>query len=226
MKHAKQWITILLGGLMMLSLFGCSKPKYKLQFEGFGFQTEKTEYAEGETVTVYYNLIATDTDYRFWLDSEDVELSQDFDGSHGYVFTFSMPAHDVTLHMSSRNSMVFVPRRVVTVVNEVEEADVWILPQTEENLKRSVWGTASVGKLGVGETAELELEGSDSSAWIVRIIDADHAYYSVQDLTLEDGYRIVFQSADSKFDAVIQLQDESGAVLSTSEAFVGVLGAE
>lgn len=226
MKHAKQWITILLGGLMMLSLFGCSKPKYKLQFEGFGFQTEKTEYAEGETVTVYYNLIATDTDYRFWLDSEDVELSQDYDGSHGYVFTFSMPAHDVTLHMSSRNSMVYVPRRVVTVVNEVEEADVWILPQTEENLKSSVWGTASVGKLGVGEAAELELEGSDSSAWIVRIIDADHAYYSVQDLTLEDGYRIVFQSADSKFDAVIQLQDESGAVLSTSEAFVGVLGAE
>lgn len=226
MKHAKQWITILLGGLMMLSLFGCSKPKYKLQFEGFGFQTEKTEYAEGETVTVYYNLIATDTDYRFWLDSEDVELSQDYDGSHGYVFTFSMPAHDVTLHMSSRNSMVYVPRRVVTVVNEVEEADVWILPQTEENLKSSVWGTASVGKLGVGETAELELEESDSSAWIVRIIDADHAYYSVQDLTLEDGYRIVFQSADSKFDAVIQVQDESGAVLSTSEAFVGVLGSE
>ena len=28
----------------------------------------------------------------------------------------------------------------VTFVNEVEDADIWILPQTEENLKTTVWG--------------------------------------------------------------------------------------
>ena len=75
---------------------------WKLHFEGYGFQNSKTEYAAGEQVTVYYDLIATDTDYRFWLDDESVKLKQDYDDRHGYVFSFIMPDHELTLHVSSR----------------------------------------------------------------------------------------------------------------------------
>ena len=60
---------------------------------------------ESESVTVYYDMIATDTDYFFYTDSDDVDLTQKFDGSHGYVFTFTMPAHDVKISVKSRNSM-------------------------------------------------------------------------------------------------------------------------
>lgn len=79
---------------------------YKLNLEGYGFQSEKSQYAEGETVTVYYNLIATDTDYNFGLDCDDVQLNRTYDSSKGFIFTFVMPAHDVTLSVNSYNNMV------------------------------------------------------------------------------------------------------------------------
>ena len=226
LRAAKLLFLIFLGVSVMFALFGCGRQKYKLNLDGYGFKSSKTAYAAGEKVTVYYDLIATDTDYRFWLDDESVKLTQDYDDRHGYVFTFTMPDHELTLHMSSRNSMEYIPSIRVTFQNEVEEADVWILPQTEENLKTSLWGTPSVGKLGAGKSAELFLtEDENAEAWLVRIIDDNKAYYSAQDLKLEDGYSVIFKSEGSKSEAVIEVQDQSGTVVFTAEAFTGVFGA-
>ena len=227
LRLVKSLFLMILGVSVMFTLFGCGKPKYKLHFEGYGFQSSKTEYAAGEQVTVYYDLIATDTDYRFWLDDESVKLKQDYDDKHGYVFTFLMPDHELTLHVSSRNSMEYIPTVSVSFQNEVEEADIWLLPQTEENLKTSLWGTPSAGALEKGASAELTLTNPEfAEAWLVRIIDRDKAYYSAQDLKLEDGYTVVFKREGSKFDAVIELHDASGAVVFSAEAFTGVLGAK
>ena len=81
------------------------KPKYKLNIENSGFTSEKKRYAEGETVTVRFDMIATDTDYFF--DFDGLEYTQSYDG--GYVFTFTMPDHDVTPTVRWKNSMVFIP---------------------------------------------------------------------------------------------------------------------
>ena len=227
LRLAKSLFLMILGVSMMFTLFGCGKPKYKLHFEGYGFQSSKTEYAAGEQVTVYYDRIATDTDYRFWLDDESVVLKQDYDDRHGYVFTFTMPDHELTLHVSSHNSMEYIPTVSVTFQNEVAEADVWLLPQTEENLKTSLWGTPSAGALGKGETIELTLTNPEfAEAWLVRIIDRDKAYYSARDLKLEDGDTVVFKSEGSKFDAVIEVHDADGNLVFSAKAFTGVLGAE
>lgn len=102
----KQIILFIAGVLCMLSLCGCGGQKYKLNFDGYGFESKRTEYAAGEKVTVRYDIIATDTDYSFFID-DDVDMEQDYDG--GYVFTFTMPAHDVTLRAESRNSMEYIP---------------------------------------------------------------------------------------------------------------------
>ena len=92
-----------------MGLFGCGAVKYKLEFGGYGFESKKTSYAEGETVTVTYDMIATDTDYTFYTDSDDVKLDQEFDNNHGYVFTFTMPPHDVKLSVRSRSTMEMDP---------------------------------------------------------------------------------------------------------------------
>lgn len=227
LRLGKSLFLMILGVSMMFTLFGCGKPKYKLHFEGYGFQSSKTEYAAGEQVTVYYDLIATDTDYRFWLDDENVKLKQNYDDRHGYIFTFTMPDHELTLHVSSHNSMEYIPTVSVSFQNEVEEADVWLLPQTEENLKTSLWGTPSAGALGKGESAELTLMNPEyAEAWLVRIIDRNKAYYSAQDLKLEDGYTVIFKSEGSKFDAVIEVHDASGNLVFSAKAFTGTLGAE
>ena len=49
-------------------------------------------------------MIATDTDYSFWLDG--AELSRDYDTKKGFILSFIMPEHDVKLHCSSRNTML------------------------------------------------------------------------------------------------------------------------
>ena len=76
--------------------------KYKLIFNRPGFQSEKTSYGEGETVTLYY-MVATDTDYRFQIDAEDVK--QSYDPGKGMILTFTMPAHDVKVNVTSKASM-------------------------------------------------------------------------------------------------------------------------
>lgn len=105
----KQIIILITGVLLMFGLFGCGKIRYNVDFDGYGFKSEKTSYAEGEEVTVIYDMIATDTDYSFYTDSDDVRLKQDYDNDHGYIFTFTMPAHDVKLSVRSRNSMEYDP---------------------------------------------------------------------------------------------------------------------
>ena len=125
-------------GLMMLSLMlifsGCGKdvaeqPEHVVEDEqddtviyqlilDYGFESKKTSYAEGDKVKVYYNIIATDTDYSFYTDSEDVELKRDYDDKKGYVISFIMPAHDVSLHVDSVNSMEYHPQTFNDVPDE------------------------------------------------------------------------------------------------------------
>lgn len=81
--------------------------EYQLVLD-YGFESKKTSYVEGDNVKVYFSIIATDTDYTFYTDSDDVELKQDYDDKKGYVITFIMPDHDVALHVDSVNSMEYV----------------------------------------------------------------------------------------------------------------------
>lgn len=104
----KRIFILFTGVLMIMSLLACGN-KYKLHLDGYGFESPKTTYADGEPVTVYYSMIATDTDYSFFLDCDDVELAQTYDNQHGYVLKSIMPAHDVTVSVKSRNSMEYIP---------------------------------------------------------------------------------------------------------------------
>ena len=109
------------GVLLIMGLFGCGKAKYKLLFDRSGFQSEKTAYSEGETVTVIYDEIATDTDYSFYTDSDDVKLDQTYDNNRGYEFTFTMPAHEVKFFVSSRNTMEADPNAYISDVSDDPE---------------------------------------------------------------------------------------------------------
>ena len=106
MNRKTKILAILIGVLMTFTLFGCSKQKYKVNLESSIFECKKTEYAAGEQVTIYYDMIATDTDYHFYVEGGDVKWKESFDDKHGYVITFTMPANDVTVSVTHVNSMV------------------------------------------------------------------------------------------------------------------------
>ncbi len=112
----------------------------------------------------------------------------------------------------------------VTVANGVEEADIWILPQTEANLKTTLWGTPTLSKMKVGAEESCGVGNEGTEKYIVRIIDTNGAYYAANDLVLCDGYTVRFETDADKFDARIAVLDENGERVSATEnVFEGVL---
>lgn len=83
--------------------------KHKVDYcgEKYAYKNAKDEYRAGEKVTLYYWMIATDTDYSFSLDG--AELSRDYDTKKGFILSFIMPDHDVVLRCFERNSMLKEP---------------------------------------------------------------------------------------------------------------------
>ncbi len=197
---------LLIGGFLMLGLFGCSAKKYRVDYGGDKdfFKGAKDEYRAGEKVTVYYDLIATDTDYTFLLDGK--QINPDYSENKGYIITFKMPDHDVKLKVNSRNSMLPIECITVTFTNEINKSDVWILPETEENLKTTLWGEATAADLEKDESREVNPEPLDGvGTYILRIIDEDQMYYSANGITLKDRDKLVLRKGDNSMTAILDV---------------------
>lgn len=101
------FVLVLLGCLLLVGLTGCSGGEtYQVDYCGskFCYSNAKDSYRAGTEVTLYFELVATDTDYSFLLDGEPVNYT--YDDKKGFVIQFTMPDHDVKLECDSRNSML------------------------------------------------------------------------------------------------------------------------
>lgn len=98
-------ILIIIGVIFVFIITGCSQQVYKVDYCGQKelYSNAKDTYKPGTKVKLYFNLIATDTDYSFYLDGERINF--DYDEKKGFIITFTMPEHDVKLECESRNSM-------------------------------------------------------------------------------------------------------------------------
>ena len=112
--HNKKSIILFLlitaiGGTLMFGLSGCFGKRYKVDYCGqkSSFEGARDSYRPGDKVELKFKYIATDTDYYFYVDGERV--NPDYSDRDGYVIRFSMPAHDVTVKWSSKNSMIADP---------------------------------------------------------------------------------------------------------------------
>jgi hypothetical protein len=99
-------LVMILGGMLMLCLFGCGKTAYAVDYRGQKdeYRDARDTYKAGQKVKLTYSLIATDTDYSFWLDGE--RLNPDYKEGKGFILEFTMPDHDVQLECRAVNSMV------------------------------------------------------------------------------------------------------------------------
>ena len=90
----------------MFGLSGCFGKKYHVDYCGAKdcYRGAKDYYRAGTNVKIYYELIATDTDYHFYLDDEPLNFT--YDDLKGFVIEFTMPEHDVKLECISINSML------------------------------------------------------------------------------------------------------------------------
>lgn len=97
---------LILGGILMFCLFGCGKASYAVDYRGQkeDYRGARDTYKAGEKVKLTYYLIATDTDYSFYLDGE--RINPDYKEGKGFILEFTMPDHDVQLECRAVNSMV------------------------------------------------------------------------------------------------------------------------
>ena len=103
--QTKRIITTVLLLLCALSLVGCGAAKYKVDYCGgeFAYANAEESYRAGTEVRLIFELIATDTDYYFYLDGQPVDVTYE---NNCYVITFTMPEHDVVLDYTMVNSML------------------------------------------------------------------------------------------------------------------------
>ena len=118
-----------------------------------------------------------------------------------------------------QNDMNNSDNKTVTFINGVNDADVWILPQTKANLKTTVWGKATASKVQKGESRQTPLcEAGDEGHYIFRMIDTDSFYYSANDLTLEAGWTLELKESDSR-EVTLEIKDKNGGLKNTYEVF-------
>ena len=89
----------------MSMLFKSEKQIYKVDYHGQMnlFDGAKEKYEEGTEVELSYSLIATDTNYSFYVDGQKV--CAEWSGPKGYIIRFTMPAHDIEVYCVETNSM-------------------------------------------------------------------------------------------------------------------------
>ena len=105
----KKLLLLCLCACLLRALCACGGPQYKIDYCGRknSYTGAKDSYRPGQTVVLYYEMIATDTDYSFYLDGKPLRYT--YDEQNGFRIEFTMPEHDVKLECESVNSMIYVP---------------------------------------------------------------------------------------------------------------------
>ena len=113
--------------------------------------------------------------------------------------------------------------KAVTFINGVTDADVWILPDTDANRKTSVWGTATASGVKTDESRQTPLcEAGENGLYLIRMIDADHIFYSADAVALQDGWTVRVAGADL-YSVTAEVTDGNGVVQNTYEVFAASL---
>jgi hypothetical protein len=113
---------------------------------------------------------------------------------------------------------------VITFVNEREETDIWILPDTDENRKLSLWGAPTIDDLGEGKQAELSLSAlGGPGLYVIHMINPDGMYYGVSEVRIEAGYTLVFRTGDWVGAYELEVRDADGETVKVYEVFGAML---
>lgn len=114
-------------------------------------------------------------------------------------------------------------KKTVTFINGVKDADIWILPETEENLKTTVWGKATVSGIKTNESRKVPLcDAGENGRHIIRMIDTDNVFYSADGIILEPGWTVRIAGNDLQ-SVKVEVSDKNGVTQNTYEVFAASL---
>ncbi|WP_026523877.1 hypothetical protein [Butyrivibrio sp. MB2005] len=118
----------------------------------------------------------------------------------------------------------FTQKINVTIVDDVAPSSVWIIRDTPENRKTSVWGTAMVKPEELGKDYSFDIPLSDDDKYLFHMIDEDGLYYSADIPKLLDGWKVRIYTSDKEYHhVVLEICDDSGALISEIDVFSAAL---
>ena len=124
---------------------------------------------------------------------------------------------------SPKDNNEIVKHSKINFINNVNDADIWILPDTEKNRKTTLWGTAGASNVKKGERRVSPLcEPGDEGRYIFRMIDVDSFFYSADGIELKEDWTAEIKGDDLN-SITIEVTDENGTLKNTYKVFAARL---
>ena len=112
----------------------------------------------------------------------------------------------------------------ITFKNEAVRATVWILPETEENKRTTLWGEATVPEAESEDGGKFTVSKKENAAtFIFRAIDSDSMYYEANGITLDNGYSVIFKQGESPRSFTIETVRPDGQTVNVYPVFAAKL---
>ncbi len=111
----------------------------------------------------------------------------------------------------------------ISFVNEIQPSSVWIIRDTPENRKTSIWGTAMIKpeELGKEYTADIPLSVDDK--YLFRMIDVDGLYYDAAIPELLSGWTVKVFSDENSRNVLLNVFDDKGELRCECDVFSAAL---
>ena len=101
-------LAVVMGIFLAVGITGCAAKTYRVDYCGSKsfYSNAKDSYRAGTAVELHFDLVATDTDYSFYLDGSTEGLDVQGSGG-GFIISFTMPEHDVRIEYKAVNTMEY-----------------------------------------------------------------------------------------------------------------------
>lgn len=112
----------------------------------------------------------------------------------------------------------------IRVSNQIGAADIWVLPNTEENRKTTVWGKAMVSRhIAPDDEGTAVTISAGAEEYLFRMIDTDEMYYEADGIVLADHQSLVIRDGEEDMTAVVEVYSAEGTLMAEYDVFMARL---
>ena len=135
---------------------------------------------------------------------------------------------ELSMDANTRQKFSDAVKSVVRTINiaftdEVEPASVWIIRDTPENRKTSIWGTAMLKPEELGKEYTFNIPLSEDDKYLFRMIDEDGIYYEADIQELHEGWKLRLYYGKSNTDVRLDINDDKGELMNEGSVFNAAL---
>lgn len=116
------------------------------------------------------------------------------------------------------NDEIPVEKIRVFIKNNVANADVWIIPNTEKNRKTTVWGAATA-KISYKDECTADVVLSENGEYLFRMIDYRQTFYASKCIPIMNGFSVVVSEKNEYI--LLEIRDINAEIVYSEE----ILGA-